>query len=290
MEIAHISDLHVTAPLGPWWGLLNKRLIGALALLLRKHSNDILQAAVDDLRGDPPDHLAVTGDLTNLALDSEFARAAGYLAAASVPPEQLTVIPGNHDGYVRGPWLARRFEHHIAPLLGLEPPALAWPRVQRRGDVLLVSLSSCVPTPWFTAFGRVAQTQLAGLRHALARESAAFKVVLVHHPPLEGNGRPDRPWRRNLDGKALLEVAREGGADLVLCGHTHKAFNLTLNGAGSKPLLVACAGSTTKQPRRLGTAATYNRYRIEGGKLVEVEVRGFCPERRTFVPVRRDAP
>lgn len=288
MEIAHISDLHVTAPLGPWCGLLSKRIIGALTLLRRAHPHAIMQAAVDDLRRAPADHLAVTGDLTNLALDSEFARARDYLAELALPPERLSVIPGNHDSYVAGPHRARRFEHHLAPVLGLAPEELDWPRVQRRDGVLFVGLSSAVPTPWFTAYGRVARAQLERARELL-REDAPFKVVLVHHPPLQGHGRPDWLWRRNLDGAAVIAACREGGADLVLCGHTHAAFRCQVPGPG-KRLLISCAGSTTKQPRSLGVAATYNRYRIEGGRLVEVEVRGFCPERREFVSVRREKP
>lgn len=282
MELAHISDLHVKAPLGPWTGLINKRWIGALTLLRRAHPDEILDACLDDLRGRPPDHLAVTGDLTNLALDSELEKASAAIARAGLPPERLSIIPGNHDAYVRGPFVARRFERTMGPLLG--EADLGWPRAQRRGDVLLVSASSAHPTPWFTAYGSVGQAQLARVR-ALLAEDAAFKVLLVHHPPVQASGRPDWPWRSNHDGAALLEAAREAGVGLLLCGHTHRAFRRRIEG-GRRPLLLACAGSTTKRPRTLGAAATYERYRIEGERLLGVETRGWCPARRAFVPVR----
>lgn len=290
MDLAHISDLHVHAPFGPWRGLLNKRLIGATTLtLLRAHPMSIMEAVVEDLRRAPPDHLAVTGDLTNLALDSELARVAGYLGDVGLPPERVTVIPGNHDAYVPGPYRLRRFEHHLAPVLGLAPDAYLFPRAQRRDGVLFVSLSSAVPTPWFTAFGRVGREQLDRAREALRADDAPFKVVLVHHPPLQAHGGPDRIWRRNLDWKGVLDVARDGGADLVLCGHTHKAFRVDAPGPG-KRLLISCAGSTTKQPRRLGHAATYVRYRIEGGRLVHLERRGYDPDRREFVSLGVEEP
>lgn len=285
MQLAHISDLHVKAPLGPWWGLLNKRWIGAVTLMRRAHPQEILDAAVADLRRDAPDHLAVTGDLTNLALESEFTKAFASIQAAGLPPERLTVIPGNHDAYVRGPFRARRFEAHCAPLLGA--PALEWPRAQRAGDVLFVSLSSAHPTPWFTAFGSVGREQLERARALLAQE-AAFKVVLVHHPPVQSDGRRDWFFRRNLDGPAILDACREAGVGLLLCGHTHKAFRLKLDGPRA-PLWVSCAGSTTKKPGALGAAAVYLRYRIDGRRLTSFETRGFCPERRAFVDLGREA-
>ncbi len=284
MQLAHISDLHVKAPLGPWTGLLNKRWIGAVTLLRRAHPDEILDGCIDDLAKDPPDHLAVTGDLTNLVLESELEKAAAAIARAGLPADRLTVIPGNHDAYVGGPHRARRFEHHIGPLLG--EPALTWPRAQRHGDVLLVSVSSAVPTPWFTAFGRVGKAQLEQARALLAQD-AAFKVFLVHHPPLQRTGELDWVWRRNLDGPEVISLCQDMGVGLVLCGHTHRAFRRWV-GEGARRLLVSCAGSTTKRPKTLGAAATYERYSIEGGRLAAIETRGWDPAANRFVPVGRE--
>lgn len=286
MILAHISDLHVRAPLGPWTGLLGKRLLGALNLLKRAHPDEILDGCIDDLRREAPDHLAVTGDLTNLLLESELAKAAAAIARAGLPPERLSIIPGNHDAYVPGPHRARRFEHHMGPLLG--EPALAWPRAQRHGDALVVSLSSAVPTPWFTAFGRVGRQQLEQARALLAQD-AAFKALLVHHPPVQGDGRPDRVWRRNLDGAEVISLCQDAGVGLILCGHTHRAFRRWV-GEGARRLLVSCAGSTTKAPKALGQAATYERYSIQDGRLVGIETRGWDPAARRFVPVRTTVP
>ena len=121
--------------------------------------------------------------------------------------------------------------------------------------------------------------QLNSVRELL-RAEAAFKVLLVHHPPVQADGRPDWIWRRNRDGAALLRVCQEGGVGLVLCGHTHKAFTVTIK--GERALRVTCAGSTTKPPARLGASATYNRYTVEKGRLVSVEVRGYDPAREAF--------
>ena len=53
-----------------------------------------------DMQAQTPDHIAVTGDLVNLALEAEFAPARAWLESVG-PPDRVTVIPGNHDAYVR---------------------------------------------------------------------------------------------------------------------------------------------------------------------------------------------
>ena len=295
MELAHISDLHVrwrVGQAGPWHGFLNKRVLGGLNLLLkRSHPVTIMEALVADLRAAPPDHLAITGDLTNLALAAEFARARELIDAIELPPARISLIPGNHDTYTRGAYRGQLFEQAFAEVLAAaEPvaPDAAWPRVQRQGDVLLISTTSCVPTPWFSAYGRMGAVQIARVGEALRGSGAGFKVVLVHHPPLLGNGRPDHPLRRNRDGASLVHVCQEAGADLILCGHTHRGYSTVVD--GPRPLRIVCGGSTTSAPRALGEKATYNRYQIEGGALRAITVRGYDPATGRFEHVAtRDA-
>jgi 3',5'-cyclic AMP phosphodiesterase CpdA len=82
MRIAHLSDLHVPAPGAvPARRLLNKRLTGWVNLALRRADQHPLFAARAALRairerGDI-DHVVITGDLGNLALESELERADG---------------------------------------------------------------------------------------------------------------------------------------------------------------------------------------------------------------------
>jgi 3',5'-cyclic AMP phosphodiesterase CpdA len=285
LTLAHISDLHVKVPYTdvPWRRFASKRVVGGLNLLLhRSHPLEVLDAALDDLRRDPPDHLVVTGDLTNLSLDVEFAAALERLRSLDLPPERISVIPGNHDVYTRGAQRSRRCEQHLAPLLGLSPDELRWPRVQELpGGVRVVSTCSAWATTWFTAHGWLGEEQLQALGETLARksESTSFTVVLVHHPPLLGHGRPDRWIRNNRDHARLLEVCRAGGVDLLLCGHTHRAFTWVV--ADPPALRIECAGSTTK-----AHGAAYNRYTIAAGALRGVEVRAYDPASGEFAPLR----
>ena len=96
-----------------------------------------------------PDHIALTGDLVNISLPTEFTRAAEWLKQLG-GPQDVTVIPGNHDVYVATAW---------PQSLGLwgayiagdgQPPASdfdVFPTLRRRGPVALVGLSSGVPKP-----------------------------------------------------------------------------------------------------------------------------------------------
>ena len=60
-----------------------------------------LGTIVEAIKADKPDHLAVTGDLVNLALDAELELARLWLETLG-RPEDVSVVPGNHDAYVPG--------------------------------------------------------------------------------------------------------------------------------------------------------------------------------------------
>ncbi len=69
-----------------WRELLGQRVLGYLNWRRNRHlihRRDMLDVIVSDMQAQQPDHIAVTGDLVNLALDAEFrARAAGSKASA----------------------------------------------------------------------------------------------------------------------------------------------------------------------------------------------------------------
>jgi len=278
VELAHISDIHVMgAPLAGerWQRYVGKRILGGFNLLTnRSHPVGVLHAAIEDLCADPPDHVAVTGDLTNLAFESEFSRACEILSRLPVPPQRRTIIPGNHDAYTRLAHATHRFNQFVGPLMG--DPGLEFPYTQRVEDVLFLSLDSAVATPFLNAYGVLGAEQLAEAERLLAETDAPIKVVLVHHPPILGNGKPDRRTRNNRDGKALIALCQRQGVQLLLCGHTHRAFQIELPGE-RVPLLVSCAGSTTK------FSAIYRRYRLYPDRVL-TENRRYDRVGDRFVP------
>ena len=132
--LAHLSDPHL-APLPPprLGELASKRLLGYLNWVRKRraiHRRDVLAAIVADLHAAKPDHIAVTGDLVNIALPAEIANAAHWLEALG-PPAQVSLVPGNHDAYVRRgarPALLAR-DAHRAPLHCGESEAPRQPRL-----------------------------------------------------------------------------------------------------------------------------------------------------------------
>ncbi|MCR0981089.1 metallophosphoesterase family protein [Roseomonas populi] len=235
--LAHLSDLHLPVPSGairPLGQLAGKRLLAYLAWRRKRRRAVPAGALLADVAAAAPDHVAVTGDLTNLALPGEFAAARDLLAALG-PPDGVTVVPGNHDATAAVPW-ARGiglWEPWMAEAAGDGP----FPFLRRRGPVALIGLSSAVPTLPGSAAGRLGPAQLAALPALLdaARQDGLFRIVLIHHPPLRGPG-----GRRKAlsDAPALRGVLARHGAELVLHGHHHRPMRGEIPGpAGPIPVL-----------------------------------------------------
>ena len=151
------------------------------------HRADLVEKIVDALNRDRPDHLIITGDVTNLALEAEFEYAARVLSRLALPPSAVSMVPGNHDTYTRGSHKVGRFGtylgHFATSDVHVSGDAL-FPFIRLRGPVAIVGLSSAVPRPPLVASGELGETQLGALRRALAHPEVAARtpVVLVHHP------------------------------------------------------------------------------------------------------------
>ncbi len=108
--LAHLSDPHLgPLPQADVRELASKRIVGYINWQRsrhRVHRRDTLDAITRDLHGSQPDHVAVTGDLVNIALPAEFAHARHWLESLGAPTD-VSVVPGNHDAYVAAAGLHR---------------------------------------------------------------------------------------------------------------------------------------------------------------------------------------
>jgi 3',5'-cyclic AMP phosphodiesterase CpdA len=101
--LAHLSDPHLAPLPRPRIAeLASKRLSGYLNWIRKRraiHRGEALAAIMRDLAQAGADHVAVTGDLVNIALPAEFENARHWLDALG-PPADVSLVPGNHDAYV----------------------------------------------------------------------------------------------------------------------------------------------------------------------------------------------
>jgi 3',5'-cyclic AMP phosphodiesterase CpdA len=291
--LAHLSDLHLPLPATPRWrDLAGKRLLGYLSYRLKRkmvHDRCVLAALVDDLLQHAPDHIAITGDLTNIALPEEFASTARWLQALR-PSDAITVIPGNHDAYVAVPWQqslecwSAFMSDPAAPLCD----ARGFPFVRRRGVVALIGLSTACPTSWTSATGRIGAEQLARLAKLLAQlgEQSLFRIVLIHHPPIDGM----ISYRKRLmDQTAFRTVIEQVGAELILHGHHHRfTLDELATPAGKAPVIGVPSGSARHFAGH--EHASYHLCRIRAATdcwRVEVEVRGVAERSDRFLTEHR---
>lgn len=236
MRIAHLSDLHLLSLEGAVPGrLFNKRATGYANLKLKRehaHHAELVTSTLRAIREAAVDHVVITGDVTNLALEVEYELVRRALdETLAMSPRDVTIVPGNHDVYTGGAVRSRRFATYFAPYLEGDLPELAveneggsFPVVKLRGNVAFVGLSSAVTRPPLVAAGRLGDAQLAALERVLAHPEVARRtLVLAQHHPLHT---PESRTKRLLEGlhdAAGLRSALEGSArGLVLHGHLHR--------------------------------------------------------------------
>jgi 3',5'-cyclic AMP phosphodiesterase CpdA len=278
--LAHLSDPHLAPLPAPGWReLAGKRALGYLNWTRNRykvHRRDVLDALVKDVQAQRPDHIAITGDLINVGLEAEFAPARAWLESVG-SPEHVTVVPGNHDAYVRAT------ENRSAEIWGdylrgdgALTASHTFPFLRRRGPLALVGVSSAVPTPPLMATGWLGRAQLVALDGTLSKLSAeqAFRVLLIHHPLHSEKG---SRHKRLTDSGELLALLKRHGVELILHGHDHVHSTMWFDGPkGRIPAIGVPSASATAHGHY--PAAAYNLFSIErdGEKWrCEQTVRGF---------------
>jgi len=267
--LAHLSDPHIPPlPECSPFELIGKRITGYLNWRWRRgahHSREVLDKLTKDMLAHEPDHIAVTGDLANLSLAPEFQTGREFLQSLG-DGKRVSVIPGNHDAYVR--LHPKAGTHHWLPYMEsnaagerlFPTPPTQFPFVRRFGDVALVALSSAVPTMPLIAAGKIGSLQRDLLGSALDRLKQAnlFRVVLIHHPPL----REQAGWHRGLrDAGKFKRVLQRHGAELILHGHNHEQTVLEIPTA-TGPAIIVGVPSASEAVEGRAPAARYNQYAI----------------------------
>lgn len=267
-RLAHLSDVHLgPLPQVAYRELASKRVVGYVNWQRnrrRSMHDTVIDSIVADMKASGPDHVAVTGDLVNLALDGEIGMARHWLESLGSPAD-VSVVPGNHDAYVPGafdkicaawgPWMTGDGAAHLVD-------RRSFPYLRIRGPVALIGVSTARATAPFMATGYFREDQSARLRRLLHRTRlrGLFRIVLIHHPPVRFLV---AQHKRLMGITRFQNVLRDHGAELVLHGHSHDPTLSWIEGRqGRVPVVgVAAAGQA---PGGAHAPAQFNLIEVEG--------------------------
>jgi 3',5'-cyclic AMP phosphodiesterase CpdA len=191
-------------------------------------------------------------------LDSIMNRLVSYGLAC--PPEKRTVLPGNHDRYGRFLPLQRRstrfekvfFEGASYPYVRLiEPPRPGSPyvllfvfdstqvlRLRERltMDMLLKRMARGEVSPaecnWL---GRESRriSELEKVGNLSLDLKNCVRLVALHHHPVESPKRGRFAQFKGMDNNAqFVRACLDAGINVVLFGHQHQAYRVTVPGSG----------------------------------------------------------
>lgn len=294
-RLAHISDIHLgPLPAPAYRDLISKRITGYINWRRNRSSNlheGVIDDIVADMKAQQPDHVAVTGDLINLALDGEVALSRLWLESLG-NSHDVSVVLGNHDAYVPkaldkacaawGPWMHGDDEAESAR-------RGTFPYMRVRSDVALIGVSSARATAPFMASGFFGEKQAERLGAMLdeARANDLCRVIMIHHPPVRGAA----PAHKRLLGIGLFKkVIRKHGAELVLHGHTHLPTTHRIEGL-ERDVPVVGVAAAGQAPNGSKPAAQHNLLEIERsnqGWQIELTRRGITNDNAAVHTIARE--
>jgi len=267
-RIAQLTDLHLLESHHPRRRGRERFRLSVLTMgrtIDADHHRRRFVFALREARAARADHLVLSGDLTEDGVDAQFEVLAEVLADSEWSPDEVTIVPGNHDGYDRPDAWSRALE---GPLASYRRTSAAGAVTELRGATILAT-STLMEQHWLRAAGRIGEAQRARMTDVLAHERRRGRAVVLpmHHPPVSSG-------LNFLDG--LLDVdrvtttLRAHDNAFVLSGHTHRGGDHTLGDELEARVFIANAVVDHDAPLRL--------YEAVGGRLFAVDERVSTPD------------
>jgi 3',5'-cyclic AMP phosphodiesterase CpdA len=297
VRIAHLSDLHLLSLDGAVpYRLFNKRITGYLNIRFHRksvHKPFAVRAAAREIRRLGIDHVVITGDVSNLALENEFELVRRFLAEdLGLPPERVSMVPGNHDAYTGGAHRTRRFASTFAAYLrsdlaDLTAPGEVFPFVHLRGPAAIIGISTALPRPPLVASGAVGVPQLKALERILAHPEVASRtaIILQHHPIHNPTSLAKSALEGLADARAEAKLLGRVRRGLLLHGHLHRRIHRKLaTDRGHVDAVGATSASLLHESDE--RMAGFNVYEVDGdGAVRAIESHKLSAEKEDFAEV-----
>lgn len=224
MRIAHLSDLHLLEPAArPGFDV---RFVSLGRPLDAGDRARKARRAIDAARREGAEHFVFSGDLTETGSRGQFEAFAELLSDAALKPDEVTLVPGNHDMYDAPDAWTRALDGPLRAFGDGAATVRAPGKVVDRGGVVLLPVDTTFHQPVTRSAGRLTEATATALAARL-RDPALRRgpiVVVTHHPPHRRPG----PWHW-VDGmlgcERLLDLVARCPQGVVLHGHLHKTVD-----------------------------------------------------------------
>ena len=273
MRIAHLTDLHVLEDDAHTRRGADRVRLELLCNARPVDPRDRRERILRALRAavaTSPDHVCITGDLTEDGSDGQFEALAHLLAESGLSPEKVTLVPGNHDAYGDVTSYERALRGPLAPYRATSTPGT----VLELEEVVLLPVSTVMAQPFVRAAGIVGDARraelLCGLRHGERVRKPT--IVAMHHPVVEHTIGAWQWFDGLVDAREVSTLFAAHRGAHVLHGHWHRHTDLRIGDDVRLRAHGALAVADHPRPLRV--------YEIEDGR---VEIRAARVE-----PVRPD--
>jgi 3',5'-cyclic AMP phosphodiesterase CpdA len=237
--------------------------------------SEVVEGLVEFARQIRPALLVMSGDITQRAQRSQFARAGAFAERLQAP---ILAIPGNHDIPLFNP-LARAFfpYRNYAQTFGddLEPSFEA-------EDLLVIGVNTT--RRYRHKHGEVSEAQIERVARRLSgARPEQLRVVVTHQPVLAIRARDANNLLRGSERAAPRWC--DAGADLFLGGHIHLPYQSSLSRRFHqlrRNAWVAQAGTSVSRRIREGIPNSVNLLRRASGVDWSVERWDFHATRQAF--------
>jgi 3',5'-cyclic AMP phosphodiesterase CpdA len=269
--IAHLTDFHLLEDRPQQRRLTERVRLGYLSLgrpidpLGRKER---AAAALAEARLAGPDHLVITGDLTEDGTSGQFEVLAELLHQSGLGTDAITLVPGNHDAYSGADAWQRAL---FGPLAPWRKTSAANKPIEL-GDVQLVAVSTVMPQPVWRSAGLLGRSELERiLRAARDASTRRHSVLVVQHHGAFPHRLPGAQWMDGLQNAGhMLDVLRRFDQISVLHGHDHRASERAMFPEERARVFCAPAVIDSDSPLRLYWCDQSGAIPIADEPLVEV--------------------